>query len=383
MNGFEAAIRNALAKSDRTNPEIRARIYQSARHALEAGLRKQGVSDAGKIAAQRRWLEQLIATVEAGEQQAAAASRQPSGKRIEPDLSSHPAAAPVSGGRREPGLTVPPVERDEDDYDDDYADDDDLRAERSDAVPDGEMLGAAGYRQVALEDGVTAGENRAARPRRRRGFFARLFIYFILGVSLIMGATWLYISGALLSPQQRDTSVPNPPPSVADEDFAGTSSTPNFDPQGGFSGDWVEIFTPDAASRLRVGSAARAETTASAGGPAVRITSTRPGDEGQVQIDVPVDVLSRMAGRTSTVALTMQSATSESATVSVQCQFGSLGRCERHRFTANQEKFDALFRVTLPRGLTPGTPGALLVNPGLGGAGRSIDLFSVRVLPGE
>ncbi|MGO7623917.1 regulator, partial [Rhizobium ruizarguesonis] len=41
MSGLETAIRNALENSDRDNPEVRGRIYKSARQALEAGLRKQ------------------------------------------------------------------------------------------------------------------------------------------------------------------------------------------------------------------------------------------------------------------------------------------------------------------------------------------------------
>lgn len=382
MNGFEAAIRNALERSDRTNPEIRARIYHSARHALEAGLRKQGVTDTARIAAQRRWLEQLIATVEAAERQAAAApapGERPAA-RVEPEFSAsrQPAAARETGAgsapRREPGFASLPDEAADDAYADDD-EDDDLRASRAEAVPDGEMLG--GFRG---REGMVGAAEPVARPRRKRGVFARSFIYLVLFLTFASGAAWLYISGALISPSERDMSVPNPPPQVEEEDFAGTGAA--FDPQGGFSGDWVELFTPESASRLKVGPAARVEVQTTAGGPAIRITATQAGRNGDVTIDVPVDVLSRMAGKTSTVALTMQSATSGSAEVSVQCQFGSLGACERHRFTASQEKFDALFKVTLPRGLTPGTPGRLTINPALGEGGKSINLFSVRLLPG-
>lgn len=46
MSGLETAIRTALENADRDNPEVRARIYQSARQALEAGLRKQDITDA-------------------------------------------------------------------------------------------------------------------------------------------------------------------------------------------------------------------------------------------------------------------------------------------------------------------------------------------------
>lgn len=384
MNAFEAAIRNALERSDRTNPEVRARIYQSARQALEAGLRKQGISDAATISAQRRKLEQLIASVEAGEQLAveAQASRSAAGQRIEPGFSAAPMGqSGRAEPRREPGFSEPEPDDDNGDDEEDFSA---FRDDRGAGVPNGEMIGGGAVRRSSLESVVAGREGRVAKPRRKRGVFARLFIYFIILVSLVMGGGWLYMSGALMSPAERDTSVPNPPPRVVEEDVAGHDAGPrSFDPQGGFSGDWVEVFSPANAARLKVGAAAKVDSMVTASGPAIRITSSRTGKDGDVRVDVPVDVLSQMAGKTSTVALTMQSATSDSADVSVQCEFGSLGNCDRHRFTAAQEKFDALFKVTLPRALTPNAPGSLVLNTGLGEAGRSIDLFSIRILPGE
>lgn len=64
MSGLETAIRNALEKSDRSNAEVRARIYQSSRQALEAGLRKQGIDDPQIVAQQRQRLESLIHLIE-------------------------------------------------------------------------------------------------------------------------------------------------------------------------------------------------------------------------------------------------------------------------------------------------------------------------------
>ena len=59
MSGLETAIRNALERSERTNAESRARVYQSARQALETGLRKQNIDDPEAINYQRRRLEAL------------------------------------------------------------------------------------------------------------------------------------------------------------------------------------------------------------------------------------------------------------------------------------------------------------------------------------
>ena len=382
MNGFEAAIRNALERSDRTNPEVRARIYQSARQALEAGLRKQGVDDPTRVAQQRRRLELLITSIEIEEQKATRPVPQP---REEPGFAE--VAPPMRDhdghGRREPGFDSPaqtgPTEAGE------PVEDSGLRAERDDSFVAAPVHahGEHSHDGSGLDEAVEHEASRVAEPRKR-GFYARLFIFATLFFCAVATAVWIYDSGALMSEAERDTSVPNPPPKVVEEDFAGRKDgTEGFDPQGGFSGDWTEIFTPGDAPKLKVGAAAKIEAVTASSGPALRIVSSRSGSDGDVRIALPVDVLRAMAGKSSTIALTMQSATSNAAEVSVQCQFGSLGNCDRHRFTANQEKFDALFTVELPRGLTPSAPGALILNTGLGGSDSKVDLFSVRILPGS
>ncbi len=58
---------NALDRSDRGNPETRARIYQSARLALESGLRKQDVTDPEIVSQQRQRLETIIHAIETEE----------------------------------------------------------------------------------------------------------------------------------------------------------------------------------------------------------------------------------------------------------------------------------------------------------------------------
>ncbi|PLU73925.1 biotin transporter BioY, partial [Sinorhizobium medicae] len=64
MSGLETAIRNALERSDRSSAEVRARIYQSARQALENGLQKQQIEDPEVISVQRHRLEAVIRAIE-------------------------------------------------------------------------------------------------------------------------------------------------------------------------------------------------------------------------------------------------------------------------------------------------------------------------------
>lgn len=64
LSGLEQAIRNALERAERSDPDIRARIYQSARNALDVGLRKQEIADPSVIERQRQRLEATIGEIE-------------------------------------------------------------------------------------------------------------------------------------------------------------------------------------------------------------------------------------------------------------------------------------------------------------------------------
>jgi hypothetical protein len=57
-----------------------------------------------------------------------------------------------------------------------------------------------------------------------------------------IGVWWLIESGALTTAEQRDTGVPNPPPSLTRDDFAGGPQQLN--PGSGFSGEWANVYTP-------------------------------------------------------------------------------------------------------------------------------------------
>ncbi len=107
MSGLETAIRNALERSDRSDPETRARIYQSARQALEAGLRKQSVTDPQVIFSQRQRLEDKIQEIEIQERvrlREAAPEPEPEVPDILMDSPAEPVAA--ADGHLEPEITL-------------------------------------------------------------------------------------------------------------------------------------------------------------------------------------------------------------------------------------------------------------------------------------
>nr|WP_284739328.1 hypothetical protein [Rhizobium sp. CG5] len=380
---METAIRSALERSDRANAEIRARIYQSARHALEGGLRKQNINDPETVAQQRHRLETVIHGIEQEER-----GRLATPGRAEPE-------APVMGDQ-------PANRHDRQDPPSVDGHGMELRAERHrEPAPSADMSDLRAERDSRVfedQDVVQSPPSAAAvhpqsldiRPeavihhkKHRRGFFSRLFIFTVLLVTVGMGAWWIYTSGLLMTAAERDTSVPNPPPHAEEEDFSGNISPQPQPLDPGFSDEWIEVFGPNQIEAVKPRGNALVDVVTTGDGPAVQLTSRSADADGSVAIDVPVEVLRDMAGRVSTIALTLRSASDKPVQISVECDFDRLGDCARHRFTVNPEKADILFQIDFERGIAPATPGQLLVNGDLSGQGQGVNLYSVRVLPGQ
>ncbi|WEZ84620.1 biotin transporter BioY [Rhizobium sp. 32-5/1] len=387
MSGLETAIRHALDRSDRTSAETRARIYQSARNALEAGLRKQDVHDPEVIAQQRHRLEVIIHAIETQERaalKAEAAIVVPPPVRLDDAVASDDRRqapvredAPLSA-HREPGEAVSRTGDDSLDS---------LRPERlDDAAPAGTATAVpveavAGKRGKERPLPVSAA---SAKPRRRRGrFLSFVMVIVTLGAAFGAALWWAETSGLLKSAAERDTSVANPPETVQSEDFDGSQGLTTLGSQSGFTGDWIEVFDPAKAAAITPRSRAKAEPVSDEAGPRLRITSSSTDAEGDVLIEVPVAVLEQLSGKTSTVALTVRSGADKPTQFSVECAFASLGDCGRHRFTVNDEKVDMLFKITFDRSLAPSEPGRILINSDVAGGGQSLNLFAIRILPGQ
>lgn len=378
MSGLETAIRHALERSDRTNSETRARIYQSARNALEAGLKKQDVHDPDVIAQQRHRLEVIIHAIEVEERAALKAASGAPAVRLDADR--HEDQAPSAA--LDDGIHMPPGRG---------------AAEGVSPVVDGGLAGLRPERreasrapEAATAESVPRKRGRVAKvvppkPRRRR---RGRFLSFVMVVTTLVAAFgtaawWVQTSGLLKSAAERDTSVANPPSTVHSEDFDGAEGLKTLGSESGFSGDWVEVFKPADQTNVTTGSRAAADPVSDENGQRLRITSATADADGNVLIEIPASVLGQISGKTSTVALSVQSDAGKQTQFSVECDFSSLGDCGRHRFTVNEEKSDMLFKVTFDRSLAPSAPGHMLINSDVTGAGNSLSLFAVRILPGQ
>ncbi|MDF1631564.1 biotin transporter BioY [Mycoplana sp. MJR14] len=409
MSGLEQAIRSALARAESGNPETRARIYQSARNALEAGLRKQEINDPEAIAAQRHRLEMTIRQIEA-EQRAArkaatpgtgqpAAAQPPSSVRppvapaaTPPQMTGEPRSAGTNGHLRAERNGGATGDRSEADVTPEL---DQIRPERADGFGPAARAAATGKAQKPVRgqpdpephadaDAIVAASPRMAKAPRRRG---RLFSFLLVVATLVAAlgtvAWWVQSSGLLLPPSERDGSVANPPQSVSGEDFPATQPGGEaLDTHNSFSADWREVFEPSDTGALSAESGGRYEPVSTDEGPAVRLVSTAADRAGAIAVAVAPDILQAMAGKTSTIALTVEPDSGKPAQVSVECDFGTLGNCGRHRFAVS-DRTDLLFQVTFEGSLSPSAAGRLLINSDVTGAGAGVNLFAVRILPGE
>ncbi len=411
MSGLEAAIRNALDRAERGDGQVRARIYQSARQALDAGLRKQGVTDNLVILQQRKRLEDKIGEIENEEIDRLAQSAQPAlaadaDPFIEMDAPVRRSAAPAA-----PEVSVsvdaPPVPAA-------HAADigalggvtrSDTTADRhSETPPMAPEIAPTGYASEPVSTvaaqapaiGETAADAKArgrrgrrskasadlpaARARRKkRGFLSHLVTWLVTIGVVAVGCFVFYQSGMVQSIIDEAMRSANRP-SALNASGQGPSALSS---RGGFSEEWAAIFEPKDGAVFRAGPQAQAQIATGTEGQALRIVSATPNAAGDIAIEVPVEILRELAGKSSTLALTIQSAANQHSQLSVRCDFGSLGTCSRHRFTATQEKLDALFKVSFDRTMAPNAPGRILVNSGIQGADRPVFIYSVRALPGQ
>ena len=377
MKGMETAIRGALERAGTPDISQREQIYASARHALQRSLEKQGVSNQALISAQLGKLDQLIAAIEADQATGSAAIPPEHNAAIPPVAPARrETAAPLrrgapananTGARVEPSFGRAPKTRDFE------APPGDVSPVNGEAVrPDPSEPAKAPFWKRNKK--VRVPEPKA--PKKRRPVFATLFSFAVILSFFGIGFWFLLETGALKSLQERDTSVPNPPASVNEDDFTGT-----FNPNQGFSGEWTTIYTAASGGGLQLGPGVSAETVDGALGRALRIQSSDGGPAGEASVMLSPEALALMAGRKSILALSLRSAGPEATQIYVECDFATLGACGRKRFDVTYEVSDFLMTLDFERALAPATPGRLIINSDISGKGTAIDLLAVRIRP--
>ena len=228
-----------------------------------------------------------------------------------------------------------------------------------------------------VDDG-RAGRRAAGRNGQKRRFpiFSLILVLALVIAFVGIGVWWFIVGGLGLSSEERDMSVPNPPATVESEDFAGSPR-----PQGGFSDDWVRIFSPDDITTVSANADASVELLDEGSRAALQIASTNGDEAGEVSFELGPGVLQLMQDRESLVAVTLRSASEEPTQIYIRCDFPGLGDCGRRRFDVAYELNDIIFNVDLRGASATGLPGYIYINPDVTGASRSIDIYGIRVRP--
>ncbi|MBO6637038.1 MAG: hypothetical protein JJ920_08930 [Roseitalea sp.] len=364
MDSLQNALRKALAKGDAHDPAFRQRVYEAAASAMQRSLTARGEATPDKLAAQTQRLGEAI---EAIEQDVRAQADAPAPS---PDIP--PPHAP----------DVPPVAANPDN---EAASD--IPAVETPAASAGSDAGL--YVEPRLETARAEAEAVRAEtePRVRRsplrvdrGPFATGFAVIVAAALVFGGLWWIITSGAFVSEEARDTSVPNPPRELGDDDFAGrdaqSGSAPRTTGQQD-EGEWVMLFTPADPAALSLEGGATASMETDPFGDYARLVT--PADTGRVYIDVPVGTLQMLAGSRVQVSLSARADDGRPTQMSVTCDFGPLGDCGRRRFDVGQSATEFLFHVDLPDGAAPSEPGFLILRTDIEADGRAINLLSARV----
>ncbi|HHZ09986.1 MAG TPA: hypothetical protein GX405_14535 [Rhizobiales bacterium] len=406
MDVIETAIRNAFEKGDATDRAFRERVYRSAFAALERALKANPNVTVETAINRRRNLQAKIVEIESEFVPAApaaapdvrAAERALEDVRIEPPsvapAAPGPSAAPpvtlgdaVHARQASPEVAVaPPAVR----PGRQTAPQPSLAAGRGDRLRvEPELPGSPQFDPHAeraapapgMEAAVPAQAERVVDDGRRRPL-AAIFVIVTLAAAIGAGVWWGMSTGLFKSLAEIDTSVPNPPPVTAEEDF-----DPDEEPIGAPAPpgtadarrDWIGVFSPADASTVAAPGGTEAAAMSDDTGRFLRVRST---SDAAVVFDVGQGVLEKLAGKRVVFAIVARAEEGKETQISVSCNFGELGGCGRKRYAVGYERGDFLFEVAFPA-KQPGAAGTIAIVSDIGGEGKAVDIYEIKASAAE
>lgn len=361
MDPIEKAIRTAFEKGDADDRAFREKVYRKAFSALDRAIQANPSLTVETAINRRKALQSKITEIESEFIPASAPDA--------PDPLEGPVSLPASA---ELDDVVP-----------------DLSEPAQEAELDAVTVGALGGLDMAPERRDTApagvpggpdlvGDIDPARRRRRRPL-AIAFVAATVIAMLGIGYWFAEDTGLFLTPEERDTSVPNPPDSSEAEDFVPENEEPVVQPgRADPDRNWITIFDPANAARVSAPSGTSAEVQQDDTGSFLRIRSGADG--AAVIFDVGQGILERVAGRSVTFDVVARAETEQGTEMSIDCNFGELGDCGRRRYAVGYERADYLFELTLPQA-APGAGGTIAIVPDFAKQGRAADIYEIRVAP--
>lgn len=210
---------------------------------------------------------------------------------------------------------------------------------------------------------------RDQRKRKRRNPWIRLIVWLVVLGLLVLGGLWIW-GQATEAVRTRGASI---------EEIIGSSremGSEAFLPSREDS-EWIDVFTPSDTSTVRAGSGASAGINEDDEGEFLSI-----GGQGQSEIvfSIGQEALEQFAGRTVMFSVSARAQEDETQ-ITVTCDFGMSGQCNRTRYVVGPTITDYLFEVDLTNGMPAG--GTVSIIPDIEGSNRMLDVFSIKVTANE
>ena len=364
MAGFEDLIRGTLQKHEDSTPQSRTTIYDSSRQALERMLSQNQNLDLTAQSLQRQRLEKAIADIEASYTVGAPMSigATTSANPVTPVAPVPSKPSPVASSQPPPPIpvfnqepTAPPPQSPPS-----------LQPQESRKAPLPQPAVSPVGGADAYSEAVAASEGNEPKP------YAKLLLWTIIVVGFGVAIWWAINFGPALLKQQLGGSVPNPSQTIESGQF--------------ISGDgrgegWVTAFDPANDSiNIETGGRGSAEVFQNDSEAFVRLASNAGGNDNNLKILIPRGVMLPLKRSAATIEVIMKSSVKASQEFAIYCEFGSMGSCGRKRFTASDRPDAQIFDVLLNNvGLSADEDAYLSFNTDLGGEGRAIDIYGIRV----
>ncbi len=227
--------------------------------------------------------------------------------------------------------------------------------------------------------GVDVGAEPGARRKPRSRGFAAMFLGVTVLAAVGIGVWWAAETGLLLTAEQRDTAVRNPPPVLDGEDFDPATGPAGPDVTQA-RGNWITIFTPSDPTLVTAPTGATAEVLSDEDGAALKITSGNA--DAPVLFDVGQGILDQIAGRHVLFDVTASAEDGQPTQISVTCNLGELGDCGRNRYNLGIERGEFLFDIRLPDG-SPGAAGTIAIVSDVDNDGKAALIHEIRVSVAE
>lgn len=379
MDAIEKAIRNAFEKGNAEDRAFREKVYRSAFAALDRALQANPGVTVENAIKRRKAMQAKIAEIESEFLPAVAVSpvetgQGDAGAAPVVDSPSLGAAASAVPSVDAPGKAMPqgvePV----------AAGTSNAAAPRPPAssVPDVRLEPMqAGAPAAGAAASAEVSPDRDERRARRR-FPVGLVVGVLLLVAAGYGLWWALANGVLRLPERSGQTAP-PTTSEASTPPAGEGG-PQAPGAADQNRNWITVFTPSDPTLVSAPSDAKAGVLKDDSGSFLRVRSGASGSA--VSFDVGQGILKQIAGKHAVFDIIARAEEGKDTQMSVDCNFGELGDCGRKRYAVGQQKNEYLFEVQLPD-KQPGAAGTIAVNSDFDRAGKSVDIYEIRVSVSE